>query len=798
MTLREKSIFLFQWLKAFFQSKKRRRLFACILLLIAFIFCLPNPIFDVSYSTVITSKDGKLLGARIAEDGQWRFPGSDTIPEKFEACLLTFEDKHFYQHPGINPVSMGRAAWQNIMNGRVLSGGSTLSMQVMRLSRKGQKRSILEKAIESIQAVRLECSYSKRSILALYAQHAPFGGNVVGLEAAAWRYFGRNANELTWAESATLAVLPNAPSLIFPGKNQEKLRIKRDGLLKQLFAEKIIDEETLQLSLQEPLPGKAFSIPTSALQLLNRVEQEQGKGRHIQTSIDARLQQSVQAIVQNYKDRWEANGVHNAGVLVLDVEQGKTLAYVGNVQDAGLNRGASVDMINAERSTGSILKPLLFAAMLQYGKCLPTSLQADVPTQIDGYSPKNYNLTFDGAVPARKAISRSLNVPAVRMLQQLGIERFNNLLRKLGMTTLRKSAAHYGLSLILGGAEGKLWDLCGIYASLARQQNHFASNNGKYFMRDVHPPSYLQTASITDKGTLSEHSLLDAGAVYEMLEAMAEVNRPDEEAGWTEFLSAQKVAWKTGTSFGHRDAWAIGVTPRYVVGVWVGNASGEGKPLLTGVGAAAPVLFDVLGLLPRSGWFDRPYDDEMPLPLCHESGFIAGNYCDVIDTIWVPKSGMKTTVCPYHKRIHLDPSGRFRADADCVDPDVLQQRSWFVLPPAMEFYYRTTHPSYLPLPDWMPGCGHEQDQVMMEFIYPRKNSEIIVPRSYNGLATHTVMEIAHRNPAAVVYWHLDGKFVGKTQHFHQLALQPSSGEHLLVAVDEQGEKIQRRFKALKN
>ncbi len=790
---------IFLKLSSFFKRRRNRIGFYLFLLLTWFACCLPDPLFEEPFSTVITSADGQLLGARIASDGQWRFPGNDTVPEKFEACLLTFEDRHFYHHPGVNPVSITRSAFRNISQGKVISGGSTITMQVMRLARKGQKRSFLEKAIESIQALRLECSYSKRSILAMYARHAPFGGNVVGLDAAAWRYFGRRAEDLSWAESATLAVLPNAPSLIFPGKNQDKLLRKRNALLNELLQRELIDSTTLDLALQEPLPEKPYPIPLKAIQLLTRVEHEVGIGKMVQTSVDRILQDRILQIVSNYQARWEANGVYNAGVLVLDVSSGKTLAYVGNLQNVDGMHGSAVDMIPAERSTGSILKPLLFASMLHYGMCLPSTLEADIPTQIDGYAPKNYNLTYDGAVPARKAISRSLNVPAVRMLQQLGIERFNNVLRKLGMTTLRKSSSHYGLSLILGGAEGSLWDICGIYASLARQQNHFAFNNGRYTMDDIHPPSLIENSvKSTNKQGKLEHSILDAGAVFEMFEAMSEVNRPDEEAGWSEFLSSQKVAWKTGTSFGHRDAWAIGLTPKYVVGVWVGNASGEGKPLITGVGAAAPVLFDVLSLLPRCAWFNRPYDDEVLTRVCHESGFKAGKFCEIIDSCWVPKSGLRTTVCPYHKQIHLEPSGKFRADAGCISPDKLIPRSWFVLPPVMEYYYRNTHPSYVSLPEWLPGCGEEQEQQMMEFIYPRANSDIIVPRSYSGLPTRTVMEIAHRDPDRIVYWHLDGKYLGQTQHFHQFAIQPELGEHLLIVVDEQGEKIQRRFKIVKN
>ncbi|HLC83752.1 MAG TPA: transglycosylase domain-containing protein, partial [Bacteroidia bacterium] len=377
-----------------------------------------------------------LLAAKIAEDGQWRFPLTKKLPQKFIDCIIQFEDRGYYSHWGVSPTAIVRATKQNLEAKKTVSGGSTITMQVIRMSRKGQKRTFFEKFIEIILATRLEFSYSKKEILSLYASNAPFGSNVVGIDAASWRYFGREPSKLSWAEAATLAVLPNAPSLIYPGKNQERLLKKRNRLLDQLFVAKIIDKETCELSKKEPLPGKPHAIPQIAPHLLQRAAKENFSGQRIVSTLDSHLQERVNTIIENHHKILRGNEIHNACAIVLDVSTGNVLAYVGNTANKGKPEyEGDVDVISAPRSTGSILKPFLFANMLNDGELLSTTLIPDIPTQIAGYAPQNYNQTFDGAVPAKRALARSLNIPAVRMLQNYGIEKFNYNLKKMGMTT---------------------------------------------------------------------------------------------------------------------------------------------------------------------------------------------------------------------------------------------------------------------------------------------------------------------------------------------------------------------------
>jgi len=568
------------------------------ILLIWYYFALPKQLFSEPTSTVVESAEGELLAAQIARDEQWRFPHTNRIPKKFKKCIVIFEDAYFYKHPGFNPISIGKAFWQNIQSGGVKRGGSTLTQQVIRLSRKGKKRTYFEKLIEIILATRLELGYSKNDILALYTSNAPFGGNVVGLDMASWRYFGRSPDDLSWAESATLAVLPNAPSLIYPGKNQQRLLDKRNRVLKKLHDENTIDKLTYELAIQEKLPQKPYPLPQTTPHLLHLVNKT-NRGKRIQTSVKKALQQRVNTIVKNHYNNLQQNQIYNIGVLVLEVKTRKVLAYVGN-SPTDIAHQKDVDIIDKPRSTGSILKPFLYAAMLDAGEILPNTLVADVPTQIANYNPKNFNLEYDGAVPASRALSRSLNVPAVRMLQQFGLDRFHHYVKELGLRDIKYNANHYGLSLILGGAESNLWDLCKSYAAMSSTINHYDETHGQYYDNEFVNPTFLASEKINFGKLSTEKTIFDAGSIYLTYQSLKEVNRPEGDENWQFFDSSKEIAWKTGTSFGFRDAWAIGSTKDYVVGVWVGNADGEGRPGLVGLSTAAPILFDVFDVLPKS------------------------------------------------------------------------------------------------------------------------------------------------------------------------------------------------------
>ena len=653
----------------------------------------PLPRFRSPLSTVVEAKNGALIGARIADDGQWRFPGTDNIPEKFEKAILTFEDRYFYYHPGINPVAILRAAIYNIKAGRIISGGSTITMQVARISRGGQPRTYSEKMIEMLSAVKLELFSSKKKILLMYTANAPFGGNTVGLEAAAWRYGGKSSPDLTWAEAAALAIIPNSPALVNPGRNQEILRKKRNDLLRRLHERGYYDSLTLVLSLDEPLLSAPKTLPSKAPHLTDYFFKK-NRGTRIRTTVDELLQERVTEIVNTHQKDLENNYIFNSACLVVEVETGNVLAYVGNstLEEAALH-GGDVDIIRSLRSTGSILKPILYAGMQQSGDILPNSLVADIPARFPGFSPKNFDLSYRGAVPAGAALSQSLNIPAVKMLQKYNPERLLDLLKKTGFTSFRNSAGYYGLSLILGGGETSLWELTGAYASLSRVLNRY-NNEKKYLKEDYHPPIVIQQNGPAQ--TLTEEAVppLSASSIWLTYEALQRVNRPESETGWQYFASSLNLAWKTGTSFGFRDGWAVGTTPGYVVGVWTGNADGEGRPGLTGTSAAAPVLFDIVSMMGSQTWFSTPDEDLTMIDVCTSSGFRAGPDCPETEAVQACVNGLRSEVCPYHRIIHLNRAKTLQVTTDCASPDDILNVPWFILPPAMEYFYRQKHPEY--------------------------------------------------------------------------------------------------------
>lgn len=835
-----------------------------------YLLCLPRDLFaDAQLSTVVLDRNGELIGARIASDGQWRFP-ADAAPssgrEKYFKALVRFEDRWFRWHPGVNPVSIVRAAVANARAGHVVSGGSTISMQVIRMSRR-KPRTLWQKAVEAVLVTRLELRYSKDEILELYAANAPFGGNVVGLEAASWRYFGRPSGELSWAEAATLAVLPNSPSSIRPGKGRDKLLAKRNRLLVRLRDDGLMGKGECALSCSEPLPSAPMQLPSYASHLVDDYAAGlipgTGPGRSYRTDIDLSLQRRVEALLSRRSGELALEGINDLAAVVMDVRTGQTVAYCGNADPDRKRPGADVDIARSPRSSGSILKPFLYCAALQDGVILPYSLLPDTPVNIGGFTPQNYSMDYFGAVPAAEALSRSLNVPAVHLLKAYGVQKFLEVLRGCGMTTFGRSAEDYGLSLILGGGECRLDEVTAAYAAMARQ----------YLAGSV---AAAQSAS-AGASAQAHFPLDDRVALWYTLDALKDVNRPDE-MDWRIIRSVRKVAWKTGTSYGYRDAWAVGATPDFAVGVWAGNASGVGSPVLLGARTAGPVLFEIFGLLPSTspysrplpdphsslrasapthsaapascprpssgssaspsrrhsspsgqplpghsdashvqpstasgcplsghsaascsappvaaaapaevGWFPAPaYTDGIRAEVCRISGFLAGEACADRESVQLPASALHTRACPYH----------FLQAGKAV----------FHLPPAMEWFYRRHHPEYgnsasVAGADVSTLVGVDSDVVAgvdaafdggglaagpMEFIYPESGSVITISQPGDGTPGGIVLNLAHRDPGATVYWHLDGDYLGETRFIHHFRIHPSPGRHTVTVVDSSG------------
>ncbi len=782
---------------------KRRRRYRVLLFLFAsvftwWLFCLPRQLFNDPLATIVLDREGQLLSATIAADGQWRIPAADTLSPRLAAAVLAYEDQRFYRHWGVDFKAMARAMRQNWRAKTIISGGSTISMQVIRLAKKNPPRTIRQKLLEVFRAWRLEWRYSKSAILKLWCDNAPFGGNVVGAEAAAWRYYGRAATDLSWAEAATLAVLPNSPALIHPGRSRDALLAKRNRLLDRLKDNGQITNLDWELALAEPLPGAPLPLPRRAPHLLNRLNKIYGAGRH-QSSIDGRLQAAVNQLIAEHHKELMGNQIANLAAMVIEVNTARVLAYVGNVKGLAAEHSPAVDLITAPRSPGSLLKPMLYGLALSEGLITPRQLLLDIPANFRGFNPANFNNRFSGAVAADQALERSLNIPFVYLLRDYGIPKYHSALRHYGFSYLNQPAEHYGLSLVLGGGEVSMEQISSWFLGLSRQQKFYYLRQGQYAPDDWLAPSLLLQEHRSPSANLQQQAgPINAGAGYSVLQALRRLERPNREGDWQSFSSSRPIAWKTGTSFGFRDAWAVGTNPDYVVAVWAGNADGEGRPGLIGVQAAGPLLFDIYRLLPpptEQQWYEAPYDDLQLLATCKTSGFLASQDCPV-DTSWAPIYTDRAQLCTFHQRILLSEDANWRVHQDCLPSHSKKYTSWFSLPPAQAHFYQREHPDYQALPAWHPSCNSNAGQANtqpMQLIYPTGSGKIKLGRDWNGESTAIIFEAAHQEKDKQIYWHLDDQYLGTTRQFHKYPLQPDAGRHQLTLVDEDGHRLVHYF-----
>ncbi|MBR3549094.1 MAG: penicillin-binding protein 1C [Treponema sp.] len=725
------------------------------------------------FSCAVYDSGGTLLGASVAQDGQWRFERGN-VPPKFEKAIVAFEDKRFFIHPGVDFASIARAFASNIRAGKIVSGGSTITMQTVRILEKNPRRTVLQKAKEAFIALIIECTLTKKQILSLYAANAPFGGNVIGLEAASWRYFNRPPESLTWAETATLAVLPNQPALVYPGANKEILQKKRDLLLKRLFRKKIIDEGTLALALEERIPEKPFALPAQAAHYLEFLKAQNPGRSKFYTNIDLDLQRNADRIVNKWHKEFLSKNIKNVCAIIIDNSTKKPVAYIGNVKGT---KTSAVNLIQARRSSGSLLKPFLFAAMLDNGMVLPDQLVLDVPTRIGSYKPENNIPQYRGVIPAGEALSRSLNIPAVKSLSQYGITAFLEYLKQCGFTTLNRTADQYGLPLILGGGEITLNEAALAYCTM------------------------MNLACLEENTVAKTKYPTSPGACYLTLSALANGARPAEESQWKTYANSKKIAWKTGTSSGNRDAWAIGVTAKYTVGVWVGNGEGNGNKEIKSNTTSAPLLFDLFNSLPNSSWPAFPYDELEEVTVCKNSGYLAGPNCEDTKISYRPKNSPLGSCCPYCHIVTLTPDLKFSAGVrDMVGKYAGQMpvaKKWFVLPPSVEYWYTKHTLGYREIPPELspedPSNARDSALRSLSIVFPERGANIVIPVEIDGKKGAAVMLVAERNKECTVYWDIDGDYLGSTTGTHQMACNPTTGKHVLTVWDSAGRRDSTSF-----
>jgi penicillin-binding protein 1C len=745
-----------------------------------------RPPFPACYSRVVYDAHGALLRATSAPDGQIRFPPmGDSLPRKYVEAVLACEDRRFFRHPGVDPFSLVKSAMVNLRHGRRLRGGSTLTMQVARLSRPKQ-RTYFNKLIECAAALKLTLHYKKSTILRTYADHVPMGGNTVGIEAASWRYFGKPLAEITWAEAALFAVLPNSPSSINLEKGRVKLKTKRDRALRLLRHRGALDSITCALACREPLPSTQSKIPFEAPHFCLRALGT-GQSAVVRTTLDRALQRRAEEIVGIYNKQYAGEGAHNIAALVVSTATGKVAAYVGsqNFDDsAGLGQ---VDGVAALRSTGSLLKPFLVAKTLDRGPYCMESMLQDVPTFYGSFYPMNASKEYSGLVSMRQMLVQSLNVPAVRLLDWYGVGDFYLDLRHTGMSSLFRPSEGYGLSLILGGAEASLWELTGLFAMLG--------NFGEVRPFTLYSDTPLRRSSRTDTTRFCSE-----GAAWLVLSALSELKRPGAEYYWRFFTNQIPVAWKTGTSYGQKDAWAIGVNAQWTIGVWVGNFSGTGNPNLGGAQSAGPVLFQLFEAFSDKSqklWFDKPEYDLRPVTVCRASGLAPSPDCDDTIQTLTSRSAWKSGVCPYHKRLLLDRRKGFTVCSRCW---ALVDTVWKVkilYPPSVRSILAGHGYATDTLPRHNPACPVAHPHSGIEILYPVEGVSIVVPRNLQGEYEKVVFKADYDRPGGRLFWYLDGTFIAETAGQHAVAVDLQAGKHRLAVEDVDGAMEKVRFEAFR-
>lgn len=742
---------------------KKKLTFILLILFLGSILSVKIPSLDLDYSKALFASDGSLLSAKLAKDEQWRFPIDEELPPTLKEAIIHFEDEYFYKHPGVNPVSIAKSFYINLKAKQIKRGGSTITMQIMRMYRGNNKRSYNQKLIEVLGALKLELLYSKEDILTMWASVAPFGGNTVGASTASWRYFQRPLKELSTAEFATLAVLPNAPSSIHLNKNRKKLKVKRDALLYKLYTNNKIDSIDYTLSLAEDLPNQLLKVPQDAIHLLDHLVKTYPDKHLFHSTLSITYQSVFNDILQAQSDIYQFDGIDNAAGIIIDIEANEVLAYIGNTKTKGQIR--YVDCVQAPRSYGSLLKPFLYAQAIDQGYFSPRELIKDIPTSFDGFTPKNFDRQFRGVVSMDQMVSKSLNVPAVRVLNYVGLNTFHKLVTNdLNLSHINRDANHYGLSIILGGAESSMWDLSNAYKGLVL--NHKG-----------HEEPFGQVKVIKDEHvTSSKFSFHPVAASY-TIEAMSSVHRPKEEQHFVK-MNGDKIAWKTGTSYGHRDAWSIGTNGKYVVAVWVGNESGEGVYDLTGGKKAAPILFKTLRHFDEGNNLDGEIHTSDIIEICQQSGMQKGKWCTQTTYEDTPKISHQLRNCDRHQIV--------KREAGILD-------TLFTLTPDEDYYYH----QYTGVSFAQENNSNNSINSNLKIIYPQKDAIIVLPKKLDSEYSDLKLEASSLNSNSKLFWFLDSMFIASTEAPHHLSTPLKHGLHALVINDQLGNSVEHNFEIVR-
>jgi penicillin-binding protein 1C len=748
-------------------------------LLLALLSLLPQPQYHSDDSRILFSSQNELLRVWLNENEQYRFPKSSRISDKYKTAVLHFEDKRFYRHWGIDFFAVMRAAKQNLSAKRIESGASTITMQLARLQNPS-KRTFAAKLKEAHTALRMELWFSKDEIFEEYASLVPMGGNIIGIETASWRFFGHSAEELTWAEAALLALLPNKPSALNLKKERDNLLRRRNILLQSLAKSGAIDAETLYSAIHEPLPqGNTvwkFKTPHYAEAVASLFPGE----KILQGTIDENIQNHLEKSAKEYGIKLKEYSHVNVSVLITETVTGKIRGYLGSLDYYDAFSKGMIDGIRAHRSTGSTLKPFLYGLAMEKRQLSNKSLLEDIPVWYRGFSPQNADKHFSGLVTLEDALTRSLNVPAVNILADYGVENFYDRLQEAGLKKLFRSPEDYGLSLILGGAEASLAELTPLYSMLM--------NDGK--RTDL---KWLESESDSN-----DERLLQEITAFHIREILTNVKRPGFEEYSVYFNNHIPVAWKTGTSYGSRDAWAIGVNAEWTIGVWVGNFEGGSVNGLSGASSAAPLLFTLFNTLSdpkKELWKDFPFHaDYETIRICTLSGYKASEFCPHTVDYQSAKSNDKPFICPFHQKIIVSKKYGYEVCSLCWDADDTLHVTEARYSAAVRNELRKIGREPTAETVHNPLCKAKNETLPFSIRYPEFGARLFLPGRDAVSEMGFVALAAHKERNAELQWFLNGIYLGNTRENHNMAITAPGGEHRLGVQDSLGRYSEVKFR----
>jgi penicillin-binding protein 1C len=740
----------------------------CVILMLFFVLDFILPVdYERNYSSSIYDRNGNLLHGFLSNDDKWRmYCELDEISDQLKRTILFKEDKYFYYHPGINIFAVGRAAFNNLIKKRRTSGASTITMQVARLL-EPKNRTYRNKVIEMFRALQLEWHLSKEEILQLYLNLVPMGGNIEGIKAASYLYFNKAPDHLSLAEIVTLSIIPNRPVSLRIGNSNQLIEMERNKWLGRIKASALFERETVEDALSEPLNAGRLEIPRQTPHLAYRLKKNFPNKHIIRSTIDLNMQLKIENLVKSYSHQLYFRGIHNATLVVIDNKTRQILSYIGSSDYTSTLDGGQVDGITALRSPGSTLKPFLYAQAMDLGLITPKQKLLDVPSYFRNYEPENYDGKFYGEVSMEFALVNSLNVPAVRMLDKVGVEDFVELLASAGLRGIDVQRDRLGLSVILGGCGVTLEELTLSYCGIA--------NLGRFTR-----PRYLleDTVIICD-------SLLSASSSFAISEILTNLTRPDLPADWKNTLRMPKIAWKTGTSYGRRDAWSIGFNQEYTVGVWCGNFSGTGVPDLSGSEIATPLLLKTFNAITEdqsNEWLLPP--DELDYRIvCSSSGMVPGSHCTdkTIDYFMPEVSSIKK--CTHLKSVGINPDTTISYCYSCLPENGYKKALFPDYSIELLSFYQSNSIPYVKIPLHNPLCERLQSDNGpiinspidgMDYMLAKDDSEQLM------LSCKTTDDVN------IVYWSVNDRFVKSGAAGETIFITPPAGKLKISCADDKG------------